>query len=109
MSRKLFTLKKENWINMKKILLLIVGIVLFCSCFCSCKQKTPQQIKEEKYERYSERYQENSRLFELTFKDEYGEERTHQFVSITASDYANGFVHWPDCKYCKERGLLCTH
>ena len=78
MSRKLFTLKKENWINMKKILLLIVGI-------------------------------EYSRLFELTFKDEHGEERTHQFVSITANNYANGFAHWPDCKYCKERGLLCTH
>ena len=88
---------------MKKILLLIVGIVLFCSC--SCKQKTPQQIKEEKYERYSERYQENSRLFELTFKDEHGENRTHQFVSVHHSDYYFGISHWPDCKYCKERGL----
>ena len=103
MSRKLFTLKKENWINMKKILLLIVGIVLFCSC--SCKQKTPQQIKEEKYERYSERYQENSRLFELTFEDEHGEERTHQFVSIQRGNHMCVIAYWPDCKYCKERGL----
>ena len=88
---------------MKKILLLIVGIVLFCSC--SCKQKTPQQIKEEKYERYSERYQENSRLFELTFEDEHGEERTHQFVSLVGSEYLNGLAPWPDCNYCKHSGL----
>ena len=91
---------------MKKILLLIVGIVLFCSC--SCKQKTPQQIKEERYERYSEKYQNSSKLFELTYKDKNGEMRTHQFVSIRGSEYMNGIAHWPDCKYCKERGLLCT-
>lgn len=66
-------------------------------------------MERERYERCSERYQENSRLFELTFKDEHGEERTHQFVSIRDSEYMNGIAHWPDCKYCKERGLLCTH
>lgn len=90
---------------MKKILLLLIGIILFYSC----GQKTPQQIERENYEYYSERFQNNSQLFELKFKDEHGEMRTHQFVSISTSDYMNGFVHWPDCKYCKERGLLCTH
>ena len=46
-----------------------------------------------------------SKFKQLTFKDEHGEMRTHQFVSISTSDYMNGITHWPDCKYCKERGL----
>ena len=87
---------------MKKFLVFIMMLIPCCSY---SPEKSEQQKEMERYERYSERYQENSRLFELTFKDEHGEERTHQFVSITASNYANGFVHWPDCKYCKERGL----
>ena len=91
---------------MKKILLLIIGIVL---CYSCCPEKSKQQKEMERYEKVSNVYQRRSNLFELTYKDEHGEERTHQFVSITASDYANGFAHWPDCKYCKERGLLCTH
>lgn len=86
---------------MKKILILIVMIVLCCSC----EHKTKQQIERENYEYYSEKFQDNSQLFELTFKDEHGEMRTHQFVSISTSDYMNGITHWPDCKYCKERGL----
>lgn len=86
---------------MKKFLILIIGLILFCSC----EQKTQQQIERENYEYYSEKYQSHSRLFELKFKDEHGENRTHQFVSISTSEYMNGFDHWPDCKYCKERGL----
>lgn len=86
---------------MKKILLLIIGFILFCSC----EQKTPQQKERERYEHYSEQYQNSSKLFELTFKDEYGEKRTHQFVLVRNSEYMNGIAHWPDCKYCKERGL----
>ena len=91
---------------MKKILLLIIGIVL---CYSCCPEKNKQQKERERYEKVSNVYQRRSDLFELTYKDEHGEERTHQFVSITANNYANGFAHWPDCKYCKERGLLCTH
>lgn len=101
MYRKSFTSKKENWINMKKILLLLIGLILFCSC----EQKTPQQIERENYEYYSNKYQDNSKLFELSYKDKNGEKRTHQFVSVAPSDYMNGIAHWPDCKYCKERGL----
>ena len=86
---------------MKKFLILIIGLILFCSC----EQKTQQQIERENYEYYSKRYQSNSQLFELTFKDEYGEKRTHQFVEVSTSDYMNGIDHWPDCKYCKARGL----
>ena len=62
-------------------------------------------MERERYEQYSERYQNSSKLFELTFKDEYGEERTHQFVSIQRGNHMSGIAHWPDCKYCKERGL----
>ena len=91
---------------MKKFLILIIGLILFCSC---CEQKTPQQRERENYEYYSKKYQSSSQLFELTYKDEYGEKRTHQFVEVSTSDYMNGIDHWPDCKYCKERGLLCTH
>ena len=61
---------------MKKILLILIGIILFCSC----EQKTPQQIERENYEYYSEKFQNNSQLFELTFKDKNGEKKTHQFV-----------------------------
>ena len=73
---------------MKKFLILIIGLILFCSCG---PEKSKQQKEMERYE--------------LTFKDEHGENRTHQFVSVRRSDYMNGIAHWPDCKYCKERGL----
>lgn len=86
---------------MKKIL---VFIIMFTLC-CSCKQKTPQQIEREKYEHYSEKCQNNAQLFELTYKDKNGENRTHQFVLVSTSECMNGIAHWPDCKYCKERGL----
>ena len=86
---------------MKKILVFIIMLTLFCSC----KEKTPQQKERERYEKVSNFYQPHSDLFELTFKDEYGEKRTHQFVLVSTSDYMNGIAHWPDCKYCKERGL----
>ena len=86
---------------MKKILLLVIGIILFFSC----EQKAPQQREREKYERDSEKYQNNAQFFELTYKDKNGEKRTHQFVLVSTSDYMNGIAHWPDCKYCKERGL----
>ena len=86
---------------MKKILVFIIILTFFALV----GKKTPQQKERERYEHYSERYQNSSKLFELTFKDEYGEERTHQFVSIRDSEYMNGIAHWPECKYCKERGL----
>ena len=86
---------------MKRIL---VFIIMFTLC-CSCEQKTSQQIEREKYEHYSEKYQNNAQLFELTYKDKNGEKRTHQFVLVSTSEYMNGIAHWPDCKYCKERGL----
>lgn len=101
MYRKSFTLKKENWINMKKILIFIIGLILFCSC----DQKTPQQKERERYEYISRDCQGSAELFELTFPNEYGEKRTHQFIIVHFSDYMNGIAHWPDCKYCKERGL----
>ena len=101
MSRKLFTLKKENWINMKKILVFIIMFTLCCSC---CPKKSKQEKERERYENISNFRQTHSDLFELTFKDEHGEERTHQFVSIQSSQYRSGIAHWPDCKYCKERG-----
>lgn len=90
---------------MKRILVFIIMLTLFCSC----GEKTPQQKERERYENISNIRQRNSDLFELTFKDEHGEERTHQFVSIQSGNYRSGIAHWPDCKYCKERELLCTH
>ena len=90
---------------MKRILVFIIMLTLFCSC----EQKTPQQREKEKYEYYSKNCQQHSQLFELTYKDKNGENRTHQFVLISTGDGMNGIAHWPDCKYCKERGLLCTH
>jgi len=83
-------------------LILIIGLILFCSCG---PEKSKQQKEMERYELISNIYQDYSDLFELTFKDEHGENRTHQFVSVRRSDYMNGITHWPDCKYCKERGL----
>ena len=86
---------------MKRILVFIIMLTFFCSC----EKKTSQQKEREKYEHYSETYQNNAQLFELTYKDKNGEKRTHQFVLVSTSDYMNGIAHWPDCKYCKERGL----
>ena len=87
---------------MKKILVFIIILILCCSCG---PEKSKQQKERERYEYISNTYQKNSDFFELTFKDEHGENRTHQFISVHQSDYMNGFTHWPDCKYCKERGL----
>ena len=74
---------------MKKILILIVMIVLCCSC----EHKTKQQIERENYEYYSNKYQDCSKLFELSYKDKNGEKRTHQFVSVHYSDYYCGIAH----------------
>ena len=90
---------------MKKILVFIIMLTFFCSC----EEKTPQRKERERYEKVSNFYQSHSDLFELTFKDEYGEKRTHQFVLVRTGESMNGIAHWPECKYCKERGLLCTH
>ena len=87
---------------MKKILVFIIVLIFCCSCG---PEKSKQQKERERYEHYSEKYQNSSQLFELTYKDKNGEMRTHQFVSIRGSEYMNGIAHWPDCKYCKERGL----
>ena len=87
---------------MKKILVFIIMLTLYCSC---CPKKSKQQMERERYEKVSNIQQRHSDLFELTFKDEYGEERTHQFVSIQRGNHMSGIAHWPDCKYCKERGL----
>jgi hypothetical protein len=86
---------------MKKILMLIMAMVLTC---CSCEQKSPQERAREDYKFWSKTCQARAELFELTFPDEHGEKRTHQFVMVHNSDYLNGIEHWPDCKYCKERG-----
>lgn len=88
---------------MKKILMLIMAMVL--TLFCSCEQKSPQEKAKEDYKFWSKTYQGRTELFELSFPDEHGEKRTHQFVMVHNSDYMNGIAHWPDCKYCKERGL----
>lgn len=88
---------------------------------CSCEQKSPQEKAREDYKFWSKTCQDRAELFELSFPDEHGEKRTHQFVMVHNSDYLNGIAHWrlngiahwrlngiahwPDCKYCKERGL----
>ena len=87
---------------MKKILVFIIVLIFCCSCG---PEKSKQQKERERYENVSNTFQYHSDLFELTFKDEYGEERTHQFVSIQSGNHMSGIAHWPDCKYCKERGL----
>ena len=87
---------------MKKFLVFIMMLIPCCSY---SPEKSEQQKEMERYETASTVFQQNADLFELTFKDEYGEERTHQFVSIQSGNHMSGIAHWPDCKYCKERGL----
>ena len=87
---------------MKKILVFIIVLIFCCSCG---PEKSKQQKERERYENVSNTFQYHSDLFELTYKDKNGEKRTHQFVLVSTSDYMNGIAHWPDCKYCKERGL----
>ena len=91
---------------MKRILVFIMMLIPCCSY---SPEKSEQQKEMERYETASIIFQQNADLFELTFKDENGEKRTHQFVIVRGSNCENGMAHWPDCKYCKERGLLCTH
>ena len=85
---------------MKKFIILLIGLLLVCSC---CENTTPQQRQKARYENLSKAYQNNADLIELTFKDEHGENRTHQFVVTHYTEYKNGMAHWPDCKYCKNR------
>ena len=85
---------------MKKFIALLIGLFLVCSC---CENKSPQQKQRAKYESMSKMYQDHAELIELTFKDEYGENKTHQFVVTHCTEYKNGMAHWPDCKYCKNR------
>lgn len=80
---------------------MLIVMIILC---CSCEQKSPQEKAREDYKFWSNAYQGHAELFELSFPDEYGEKRTHQFVMIHNSDCLNGIEHWPDCKYCKERG-----
>jgi hypothetical protein len=88
---------------MKKILMLIMVMAL--TLCCSCEQKSSQEKAREDYKFWSKTCQDHAKLFELSFPDEHGEKRTHQFVMVHNSDCMNGITHWPDCKYCKERGL----
>lgn len=83
---------------MKKFLVFIMMLIPCCSY-------SPEKSEQERYENTSVIFQQNADLFELTFKDEHGEKRTHQFVMVRTANCANGIAHWPDCKYCKERGL----
>lgn len=85
---------------MKKfIAIVIVGLILFCSC----DSRTPQQKEREHREYVGKCCQNHSELIELTFKDEHGEKRTHEFVIVYNSETTSGLTHWPDCKYCKNR------
>ena len=102
MYRKLFISNLENWINMKKILVFIIMLILCCSCG---PEKSKQQRERERYESISHTCQDNCDLFEITLPDKNGEMRSHQFIIVNITDYRNGIAHWPDCKYCKERGL----
>ena len=87
---------------MKKFLVFIMMLIPCCSY---SPNKSEQQKEMERYKTVSAVFQRNADFFELTFEDENGEKRTHQFVIVRATNSANGIAHWPDCKYCKERGL----
>ena len=85
---------------MKKIIAILIGLILVCSC---CENKSPMQMQKDQTDYYSQRCQNSAKLVELTFYNEYGEKKTHEFVLVNGFDSMNGLTHWPDCKYCKNR------
>ena len=81
---------------MKKFIFALLGIILFC--FSSCVEQSPQEIKEI----HSEMYQKRAEVIELTFPDEEGVPRTHEYVVLAYSEYRSGFDHYIHCNYCKK-------
>ena len=73
---------------MKKIIAFIIGLVCFCSC-----------MSEAEYQEYMEREAER-RSHEGGYKHEYIE---------YASGEAAGLTHYPDCKYCRQRGTYYNY
>lgn len=68
---------------MKKIIVIIIGLVLLCSC-----AKNSVQVQKE------------CELVELEFDG-----HKHEFVVYDEMlGYSGGIAHWPDCKYCKQHG-----
>ena len=78
---------------MKKIIASVIGLLLLCSCTVTV---TTDEIKNKE----SAILQRDCELVELEF-DGY----KHEFVVYNNAilDYS-GIAHWPDCKYCKQRG-----
>lgn len=81
---------------MKKFIFIFLGIILFC--FSSCVEHSSEEIREI----HSELYQKKSEVIELTFPDEEGVPRTHEYIVLTFSEYRNGLDHYIHCKYCNK-------
>ena len=47
-------------------------------------------------------YQRKSEIIELTFPDEEGVPRTHEYIVLAFTEYRNGIDHYIHCKYCKK-------
>jgi len=85
---------KENF----EIFGFLIIWMIFFFCAISCVEQSPEEVKEM----HSEMYQKKAEVIELTFPDEEGVPRTHEYVVLAWSEYRNGLDHYIHCKYCKK-------
>lgn len=81
---------------MKKLVLLILGLFLLCSCSIGPKDRKKM---------FQDSIQRDCELIDLSFPDEYGQMKTHEVVYYYNGGIDTGrsaMFHWPDCKYCKK-------
>ena len=81
---------------MKKIIAIVIGLLLLCSC-------TVTITTDDGKSKSSIEVQKHSELVEIEFDG-----HTHEFVRYSMG-YEGGMAHWPDCKYCKQRGTYYNY
>ena len=86
---------------MKKIIAFIIGLVCFCSCMSEAGY---QEHMEREAERRSRCAQSHSIIVEMEFEGGH----KHEYI-MYGSGNAAGLTHYPDCKYCKQRGIYYNY
>ena len=86
---------------MKKIIAFIIGLACFCSCMSEAEY---QEYMEHEAERKSQYVQDRCFIVELEFEGGH----KHEYIKYSSGDAA-GLTHYPDCKYCKQRGIYYNY
>lgn len=86
---------------MKKIIALIIGLACFCSCMSEAEY---QEYMERNAKIRSQSVQEHCFIVEMEFEGGH----MHEYIKYGSGDSA-GLTHYPDCKYCKQRGTYYNY